>query len=317
MHAHNTFPLISPSIFRAARGTARVLTLHNYRLFCAEATTTRDAQSCDKCLVKKSSLPSVWHACYGKSRLATIPVAASISLHRRLGTWRSEVDAFVALTDFQRGRLVGAGLEQEKVHVKPNFISGIPSVVPWREREDRVVYAGRITPEKGVEDLVSAWIAWGSGAPELFLVGDGPQRAALESKIRRSSTANIRFMGQLDALSTQELIGRSRLLVLPSLVSESFGLPIIEGFARGTPALVSDRGPLRDIAGAGGCEFHGGDSNDLLSKVQRLWKSPEVLEEMGSEGRCVFIARFTEDENYRQLMQIYDQAIENASRIGS
>jgi glycosyltransferase involved in cell wall biosynthesis len=266
-------------------------------LFCAEATTTRDAQSCDKCLVKKSSLPSVWHACYGKSRLATIPVAASISLHRRLGTWRSEVDAFVALTDFQRGRLVGAGLEQEKVHVKPNFISGIPSVVPWREREDRVVYAGRITPEKGVGDLVSAWIAWGSGAPELFLVGDGPQRAALESKIRRSSTANIRFMGQLDALSTQELIGRSRLLVLPS--------------------LVSDRGPLRDIAGAGGCEFHGGDSNDLLSKVQRLWKSPEVLEEMGSEGRCVFIARFTEDENYRQLMQIYDQAIENASRIGS
>jgi glycosyltransferase involved in cell wall biosynthesis len=199
--------------------------------------------------------------------------------------------------------------------VKPNFILGIPPVVPWREREDRVVYAGRISPEKGVEDLVAAWMAWGPDAPELVLLGDGPQRGSLESKVRNAQAANIRFMGQLEPSSTQKLIGKSRLLVLPSLVSESFGLPIIEGFARGTGALVSDRGPLGDVAGAGGCVFRGGDSNDLLSKAQMLWKSQPMLEEMGAEGRRLFTARFTEDENYRQLMRIYDQAIGNASGL--
>ena len=107
------------------------------------------------------------HGCYRGSRLATLPLAASVALHRRLGTWTNQVDAFIALSEFQRARMIEAGLPAELVHVKPNFYPGDPTVVPWAERNQSVVFAGRLTAEKGVRALVRAWLLWGESAPEL------------------------------------------------------------------------------------------------------------------------------------------------------
>ncbi len=109
MHAHNTFPLLSPSVFRAARGlsTATVLTLHNYRIFCAAGIPMRNSITCIECIEKDSVVPAMLYGCYRNSRLASIPMAAMISLHKRLGTWKRDVDAFVALTEFQRKKMTG------------------------------------------------------------------------------------------------------------------------------------------------------------------------------------------------------------------
>jgi glycosyltransferase involved in cell wall biosynthesis len=167
VHVHNTFSLLSPAVFPAARGTARVLTLHNYRLFCAAAIPMRDGRVCTDCLDQRSVLPALRFGCYRGSRVATVPMAASIALHRCRGTWNKDVEAFIALSEFQRHRFVDAGLPTERVHVKPNFYPGNPVMVPWRERADRVVFVGRLSAEKGVRTLLRAWAQWGERAPPL------------------------------------------------------------------------------------------------------------------------------------------------------
>ena len=135
VHAHNTFPLLSPGIFHAiGKRAARVLTLHNYRLFCPAAIPLRNGRVCTDCLTACSSLPALWHGCYRGSRLATAPLAFSVALHRMLGTWAHQVDAFITLSDFQRELMVNVGLPADKTHVKPNFYSGSPAVIPWQER---------------------------------------------------------------------------------------------------------------------------------------------------------------------------------------
>ena len=140
----------------------------------------RAGKVCTDCLDRHSVLPALRHGCYRGSRLATLPLAANVALHRHLGTWTKQVDAFIALTEFQRERMIEAGLPAERVHVKPNFYPGNPVIVPWRIAGRSVVFAGRLTAEKGVLALVRAWLMWGASAPELRIVGDGGMRAELE-----------------------------------------------------------------------------------------------------------------------------------------
>lgn len=312
VHVHNTFPLISPSVFSAVGpDAARVLTLHNYRLFCASAILMREGRVCTECIDQRSVLPAIRHACYRDSRIATLPLAAGIALHRRRRTWHRDVEAFVALTRFQRRVMVDAGLPVGKVHVKPNFYPGRPTEVPWGERAERVVFVGRLGSEKGVDHLVSAWLAWGAAAPELVMVGDGPLRGRLEASAAASTATNIRFTGQVDAAEAQRLIAGSRLLVLPSVCFEGFPMVLREALAFGTPCAVSDMGPMPDIVAQGeaGAVFRASDPADLLRAVRELWADPARLERMGRRGRREFEAHYTESANYDALMAIYQEAI--------
>ena len=73
LHVHNFFPLLSPSVFHAAASseTATVMTLHNYRLFCAAGIPMRNGRPCTLCLDRRSVAPALWFGCYRDSRLAT------------------------------------------------------------------------------------------------------------------------------------------------------------------------------------------------------------------------------------------------------
>lgn len=310
VHVHNTFPLLSPAIFHAiGKRAARVLTLHNYRLFCPAAVPMRDGKVCTECLDRHSPLPSMQHGCYRSSRAATLPLAVSVGLHRALGTWTNQVDAFICLSDFQRELMVRAGLPREKVHVKPNFYPGNPAVMPWNERQPCVVFAGRLSEEKGVVNLLRAWQAWGAGAPELRLVGDGHLRGRLE---QMAKGLPIRFLGQLPAKQAQAEIARARLQILPSECFEGFPMVVREAFAFGTPAAVSDLGPLPSIVthGKSGIVFQPANPKSLLQEVRTAWETPGLLETLGQGARAEFEAKYTEEANYTMLMDIYQQAIE-------
>ena len=317
VHVHNTFPLLSPSIFYGIGGkAARVLTLHNYRLVCPAAIPMRAGEVCTECMDRRTVWPALRHGCYRNSRLATLPLAANVALHRRLGTWTKQVDAFIALSEFQRDRVIEAGLPAELVHVKPNFYPGRPAVVPWAERNQSVVFAGRLTAEKGVRALVRAWLAWGESAPELRIVGDGALRGELERLAATSPGVPIRFLGQLPAAATQEEIARARLLVLPSEGFETFGLVILEAFAFGTPAAVSDIGPLPSIVrqDENGVAFRPADPQSLVETVRAAWESNGCLERLAGGARRSFEDLYSEEANYKMLMAIYEQGIEVSQR---
>lgn len=310
VHVHNTFPLISPAIFHSiGKRAARVLTLHNYRLFCPAAVPMRNGKVCMECIDKKSPMPAMAHACYRNSRLATLPLVINVGLHRMIGTWRSHVDAFICLSDFQRELMIEAGLPRERVHVKPNFYPGMPSVTPWSERIPYVVFAGRLAPEKGVINLLRAWQAWGAAAPELRLVGDGELRPELE---RMATGLSVRFLGQLPADRAQAEIANACLQILPSEWFEGFPMVVREAFAFGTPAAVSRIGPLPSIVthGKSGIVFQPANPQSLLQEVRSAWETPGLLERLGQGARAEFESKYTEDANYATLKGIYRQAIE-------
>ena len=243
-----------------------------------------------------------------------MPLAASVVLHRCLRTWEKRVEAFIVLTEFQRERMIKAGLPDNCVYVKPNFYNGVPVVVPWANRKPCVVFVGRLTAEKGVEELIRAWILWGAEAPELRIVGDGNLRKKLEELAATHPEVPIRLLGRLTKMAAQAEIARAYLLVLPSKWFEGFPMVVVEAFASGTPVAVSDIGSLPFIVehSVSGVVFSAANPEVLFRQLKAAWEMPGFLKLLGKGARAEFESKYTREENYNKLMEIYSKAISTA-----
>src|SRR3974390_782912 len=186
VHVHNTFMLITPSIYSACaeRDIPVVQTLHNFRLLCPGGNFFRQGIVCREC-VDQNLLQSIRHACYRDSRGATAAVALMLAFHRTLHTYEKSVARFITLTKFAKQEFVAAGFQPDKFVVKPNFVDEDP-----RERTGKGGYAlflGRLMENKGTRILLNAWQKLHGHYP-LYIAGDGPDRPALEAEVRQSKS---------------------------------------------------------------------------------------------------------------------------------
>jgi glycosyltransferase involved in cell wall biosynthesis len=108
-------------------------------------------------------------------------------------------------------------------------------------------------------------------------------------------------------------MARAAFLVMPSECYETFGLVIVEAFCQGLPVIVSRLGSMAEIVedGVTGLHFTPGDAADLAAKVRWAASHPEDMRRMGANARRVYEEKYTPEANYRQLIAIYQQAIEN------
>jgi glycosyltransferase involved in cell wall biosynthesis len=305
VHVHNTFPLISPSILGACRDAEVpvVVTLHNFRLVCANAFLFREGKPCELC-VGSGPWSGVVHACYRGSRLSTLPVALSIQAHRSLGTWSRGVARFIALSRFARERLVAGGLPADRLVVKPNFV---PDPLQQRASEGEFfLYLGRLSDEKGVDLLASAW---SEALGKLIVVGDGPARTALERAFSRHG-GSVMMTGGLPRSECMRLLLRARALVMPSRWYEGFPMVVPESYARGVPVIGPGHGSFPEIVEheRSGLLFRPGDAPSLADAMGSLL-GPGVSEKMGRRARAIYEERYTAERNLDRLTQIYTEAI--------
>jgi glycosyltransferase involved in cell wall biosynthesis len=313
VHFHNTFPLLSPSVYSAARGAgaAVVQTLHNYRLICPSATLFREGKPCEKC-VGRLPLPGVVHACYRGSRPATAVAAAMLGIHRALGTYADQIDAYIALTQFARDKFVEAGFDGGKIHIKPNFLDPDPG--EGAGDGQFALFVGRLSEEKGIRPMLEAWKAVGTTIP-LKICGDGP----LADSVQQAATndLSIQWLGHLPSSEVIELMGRATMLIFPSLWYEGFPRTIVESLSRGTPVIASDLGSMKELIQPGrtGVLFESGDSTQIAKTVLDLCKDSTTLAAMRRFAREEFLKKYDVARNHRMMLDIYRQAIERREQI--
>jgi glycosyltransferase involved in cell wall biosynthesis len=313
VHCHNTFPLISPSIYWACKdeGVPVVQTLHNYRLLCPAGSFIRKTGICEECLGKKFAWPAIEHACYHDSRGVSGVIATMLSVHRALGTWQNLINVYVALSEFARGKFVEGGLPGEKITVSPNFVAPDPGL---REgHKDYAVFVGRLSPEKGLMTLLKAWKQLGRNIG-LRILGDGPLRGELEAEALENHLTNVSFEGRRERSEVLAAMKGARFLVLPSECYENFPVVVAEAFACGVPVLASRLGSLAEIVGdhRTGLQFKPEDHQDLAAKVQWAWDHGKEMEGFGLAARAEFETKYTADCKYISLMTIYERALKVA-----
>ncbi len=302
VHVHNLFPALSPAVLRAARsqGAAAVITLHNYRLMCLPATFLRDGKVCEACLGR---LPwrGVVYRCYRDSRPASAALAASLGVHRSVGTF-DRVNRFIAVSRFVRDKHVEAGFPPDRFLVKPNFSW------PATRREgpgDYFLVLGRLHPEKGVATLIEAWAE--HGAPgRLVVAGSGTE----EPRLRAQASGRVEFLGEVSPSGVPALVKGARAVFVPSLWYEAAPRGIVEAYAAGVPVVASRVGALPESVeeGVSGFLAAPGDPLAWAHAAEQLQDDSEALR-LGEGAWRLWRDRYSPERGLANLESAYRAAM--------
>jgi glycosyltransferase involved in cell wall biosynthesis len=302
IHAHNTFPLISPAILWAAdrRRVPVVQTLHNFRLLCPQATFLRAGKVCEDCL-GKVPWRAVTRKCYRNSALQTAVTAGMLTAHRMLGTYRDRVTSYIALSAFCRDKFIAGGLPAQRIRIKPNFVTSTRRPA-WEARRGGL-YIGRLSAEKGIDVLIDA--AGRQPHATIKVVGGGP----LEPQI--GAAFGERHLGFQPHDRVQAMLHEAQYLIAPSTCYETFGLALVEAFAAGTPVIASRHGAFAEIVkeGVTGLLFTPGDAGDLAGRIAWAEAHPQQMLRMGQAARREYETKYTPQRNYEMLIDVYEHAI--------
>ncbi len=296
VHVHNFFPLVTPSVFLAAKrsGAKVIQTLHNYRWWCLSGTFFYQGKICKKCQSKRLMWPGILRGCYRGSIIQSLLAGLAFAYYKRKKVMQA-IDGFLVLSEHQRQQ-VSHVLPVQKVFLKPNAID-IKTIKPFEKRG--FVFVGRLEEGKGISLLCDVWESLGEKAPSLTVIGDGPLRDDLERKYKHLP---IVFMGTQSKDNVNQALAQAKFCIHPSLYYETFGLVILEAMAVGTPVIGFDIGTRSELI------EHG--VNGVLSSPSELKQTLLTLDLFNysalSKQAILFAGQFEEEHLSKKQLQIYD-----------
>lgn len=303
VHVHNIFYQASPSVYWAARnaGARVVSTLHNYRLFCLNALFYRNGRQCTACFDKQSFLPGVRKGCFRNSRLQSLFLAASLRLHFFFGSWHKAVDQFIVLNPLMQGYLSGLGINPDRIHLKPNFITDQPFTA-YGQRGNHYLVSGRLEPEKGLPEIIDAW----KDLPyPLHIAGSG----SMQQELQELSVDGITYLGHLDQGGMRKELSSCRGLIFASRLMEGMPLSLIEAMACGVICIAHATDVTRMLVkdGITGFLFDHNDGGQSLKKAVFMLEAMSLAqrEKMSEAGRRHYEENFSIKQHLRHISGIY------------
>lgn len=303
VHVHNFFPLLSPSIFSVFNrlNIPCVMTLHNYRIICPTATLVVNGKVNEHSL-SRSSYWLVPKKFYKNSFIGSLFLARMVEYHKKKGTWKNNVDKFIALTDFARNKFIESGIPQNKIVVKPNFVQQTCDDGTICERKG-ALFVGRISPEKGVMTLLHSWknIDY-----PLTIAGGG-----VTNEMKKLSSKNVSFLGNVHPEEISKLMRKASFLVMPSEWYEGFPMVLVEAYFNKLPVIASDIGSLSELVldDVTGYKFIPGDAKSLRQVVNMIIENPDIATTMGNNAFERANKLYNMSENYKTLLNIYNALV--------
>lgn len=307
---HNVFPAMSPSVYSLAfrLGVPVVQYLHNYRMSCVNGYFLNHGETCTSCIrgnFTRAAMTGCWH----DSRPVSGWMGLVMMRMRAMGVFR-KVAVWIAISKAQKDLHVRMGIPEDRIHVLPHFFEIRPELFIDQPGKD-VLFVGRLSKEKGVEQLLDAWKSVDRGPANLLIAGDGPERGALERKVATEQIDGVEFLGFLSDEMKPDAWRRAAFSVVPSIWQEPLGLVVFEAWERGRPVIVSDVGGLADSVedGIDGLKVPMRDASAWSAAMNRLLHDPERCCGMAKAGLAKVRRDFTEENWLNRFESIYSIAL--------
>lgn len=313
VHLHNIYHQLSPSVLAPLRrrGIAALMTLHDYKLACPTYRFLDHGAPCEACLTHRFWEP-LRRRCNGGSLGASAVNAAELSLHTLTGAY-APVGIFACPSRFLEAKMRQGRVFPDRLRWIPNFVDVHGVATAASPGDARVIFAGRLSDEKGVDTLLEAVAA----TPELQVdvAGDGPARADLEALASRLGvTDRVRFHGRLPLADVHDLLRVASVAVCPSRWYENQPLAVLEAFACGRPVVGTGLGGIPELISPGvdGAIVPPNDPGALGEALRDLSADPVRAHAMGAAGRAKVERDFSSDLHLERLWGLYDEARERA-----
>lgn len=308
-HVRNIYHHLSPSILweLKARDVPVLYHINDFKLICPNYNLISSSGNvCERCKGGK-----FWNVategCYSGGFAASTVLAAEAYLHSWISTYEKCVDLILAPSQFAKQKLMenGNGWTDQRIEVLPHFQNCPSQVAPHPGPDAPILYFGRLSAEKGVDDLLQAM----QRLPhiQLLIAGDGPQRPMLQSLVRSLGLNNVTFVGHLSGAALDNTIAGSQFTVFPSRAYETMGKSILESYAQGRAVVASDLGSRRELVhdGKTGLLYKVKDIAQLSSTLAFLHERPELAQTMGEQGYELVKQGHSQEQHFEELERIY------------
>ena len=306
-HVRGIYHHLSPSIlWELKRQKIPVLYhLNDFKILCPTYNLVADAHACELCS-HGAFHHVITRGCYTGSRSSAVVLAAEAYLHKWLRTYERCVDLFLAPSEFARDKLIASGFPAQRIEVLPHF-QALPGKEDITIDEGYLLCFGRLSPEKGVDELLRAMVQ----LPHIPIViaGDGPERPRLESLAKKLNLNQVLFAGMVLGDELQELIAGCSFSVFPSHAYETLGKSILESYAWEKPVIASDLGSRRELVqhGVTGLLYPEGDREQLAHSIGFLFDRPDLIQKMGAAARRRVKANHDPDQQVEKLLGLYSR----------
>jgi len=307
-HLNNIYHQISPSIIHTLRKhkIPIVMSLRDFKLVCASYSMLANGKICELCKGGRY-YQCFLKSCVKDSRAKSLLNTAEMYLHHKILHIYDLIDIFISPSQFLKTKVEEMSYKRKIIYL-PNFIN-IEEYKPRYDSEEKtIVYFGRLSREKGLLTLIEAMDKLQDIT--LKIIGDGPLKEELRSKIAILGLNNIMMLGYMSGELLKEEIQKSMFVVLPSECNENNPRSLIEGFALGKPAVGARIAGIPELVKdwETGLTFKMGDSDDLRSKIIYLTQNASMISTMGKASRWFVESELNADKHYHKLMQIYEEA---------
>ena len=316
-HVRNIYHHLSPSILWELRqqGIPVLYHLNDFKLLCPAYNLVSQGRACEQpCTGQYWRVFS--QGCYAGPVSATAVLVAEAYVHHWLSTYQKCVDHFLTPSRFAKDLLVANGFDSNKISVLPHFQNLAAEGVPAGTNA-LVLYFGRLSPEKGVADLIRAM----QPLPhvQLQIAGAGPERPGLEGLTEELGVSNVEFTGHVEGKKLEQMIAAAAFTVLPSHAYETLGKSILESYARGRAVIATDLGSRRELVHEQetGLLFETGNVRQLTEAISYLAQRPLLAQQMGAAGRRWVETHHSPESHYEQLMQLYEQMAHARSALAA
>jgi glycosyltransferase involved in cell wall biosynthesis len=228
VRVHNLFPNFSTKWLSSWQGPV-MATLHNFRPVCVNGVLFRDGKVCTLCPDGKP-LSGIKYGCYRESRLASIPLTIQNAKGLGANPLLSRADKIIVLSKRSFDAYARFGLDPARMVVIPNFVKGFKTNFPPLPKNNRWVVAARLSPEKGVRELVEQW----PDGYHLDIYGDGEERKAIAAM----NKPNVLLKGMIPHKELARLLPSYAGMVFPSLVWENVPGAVLMAFDSGIPVVA-------------------------------------------------------------------------------
>jgi len=300
IHFHN-ISLLGPSTLRLRPAQGRpvkLYTTHEHWLVCPTHVLWKfDSRPCEKpeclqCVLRAKRPPQLWRYTGLLDRCAR------------------HIDAFVSPSRFTSRMHAERGFSRP-VGVLPYFIP--PSDDDWRRPAPRpherpyFLFVGRLEKIKGLQTVIPLW----NRLPDCDLLVAGAGAYGGELRTMAASNPRIRFLGAQSQASLGALYYHALGVIAPSITYETFGLTLIEGFARKTPAIAHDLGALKEVVEESGGGFTYRTDDEFIAAARRLAEAPDVRRALGMKGYDRFVEQWSPGAHLRMYYDLIETCRRN------
>lgn len=316
IHLHNTQYFISPIIVKYLLKVKPVVkTVHDTRLFCpglgCKVIPARDEVCC---------YPMGWR-CFRKCCYTTLWSLNKFILMSYDLRVTKRIDRILVSSSYMCHELVRNGFPEKNITVIPLYVdkANMPSIqrIEMKKGKNKsILYIGRLDATKGVLHLIECLSLLKSEEWQATIIGEGNMQDEAKAFVERLGLdVRIAFPGTLPGKEVNQYLADSDIVVMPSMIPESFGLVGIEAMASGKPVVAFDAGGIREWLADGktGYLVERGNIREMAERISLLLKNNSLAERMGEKGKELVEKYYRRDIHLPGLLDVYQDVIKTRS----